>query len=67
MKLPLWRVAEFTGARGEFDQDLVAMGYSIDSRTLSAGDLCIAIEGERFDWHDYVQAALEKGAVAAIV
>jgi len=67
MKLPLWRVAEFTGARGEFDQDLVAMGYSIDSRTLSAGDLFIAIAGERFDGHDYVQAALEKGAVAAIV
>jgi UDP-N-acetylmuramoyl-tripeptide--D-alanyl-D-alanine ligase len=67
MKLPLWRVAEFTGARGEFDQDLVAMGYSIDSRTLSAGDLFIAIAGERFDGHDFVQAALEKGAVAAIV
>src|SRR5215813_216225 len=67
MKLPLWRVAEFAGAKGEFDQELVAMGYSIDSRTLSAGDLFIAIAGERFDGHDYVEAALEKGAVAAIV
>jgi UDP-N-acetylmuramoyl-tripeptide--D-alanyl-D-alanine ligase len=67
MKLPLWRVAEFTGAKGEFDQELVAMGYSIDSRTLSPGDLFIAIAGERFDGHDYVEAALEKGAVAAIV
>src|SRR5579859_3168732 len=67
MKLPLWRVAEFAGAKGESDQDLVAMGYSIDSRTLNAGDLFIAIEGERFDGHDYVQAALEKGAVAAVV
>jgi UDP-N-acetylmuramoyl-tripeptide--D-alanyl-D-alanine ligase len=67
MKLPLWRVAEFTGARGEFDQELVAMGYSIDSRTLNPGDLFIAIAGERFDGHDYGEAALEKGAVAAIV
>jgi len=67
MKLPLWRVAEFAEAKGEFDQELVAMGYSIDSRTLSAGDLFIAIAGERFDGHDYVAAALEKGAVAAIV
>ncbi len=67
MKLPLWRIAEFAGAKGDFDQDLVAMGYSIDSRTLNAGDLFIAIAGERFDGHDYVQAALEKGAVAAIV
>jgi UDP-N-acetylmuramoyl-tripeptide--D-alanyl-D-alanine ligase len=67
MKLPLWRVAEFAGAKGEFEQDLAAMGYSIDSRTLSQGDLFIAIAGERFDGHDYVEAALEKGAVAAIV
>ena len=67
MKLPLWRIAEFAGAKGEFDQELVAMGYSIDSRTLNSGDLFIAIAGERFDGHDYVQAALEKGAVAAIV
>jgi UDP-N-acetylmuramoyl-tripeptide--D-alanyl-D-alanine ligase len=43
------------------------MGYSIDSRTLTAGDLFIAIAGERFDGHEYVQTALEKGAVGAIV
>lgn len=67
MKLPLWRIAEFAGARGEIDQDAAAMGYSIDSRTLNPGDLFIALPGERFDGHDYVQAALEKGAVAAIV
>jgi len=67
MRLPLWRVAEFSGARGEFDQETVAMGYSIDSRTVSPGDLFIALKGERFDGHDYVQAALDGGAVAAIV
>jgi UDP-N-acetylmuramoyl-tripeptide--D-alanyl-D-alanine ligase len=67
MKLPLWRVAEFTAASGEFDQELVALGYSIDSRTLNPGDLFIALPGERFDGHDYVAAALEKGAVAALV
>jgi len=67
MKLPLWRIAEFVGAKGECDQEAVAMGYSIDSRTLNAGDLFIAIAGERFDGHQYVQAALEKGAVGAIV
>ncbi|MBZ5507359.1 MAG: UDP-N-acetylmuramoyl-tripeptide--D-alanyl-D-alanine ligase [Acidobacteriia bacterium] len=67
MKLPLWRIAEFVGAKGECDQESVAMGYSIDSRTLNPGDLFIAIAGERFDGHDYVEAALEKGAVGAIV
>ena len=67
MKLPLWRIAEFTGAQGAVDQEQVAMGYSIDSRSLQPGDLFIALQGDRFDGHDYVNAALEKGAVAAVV
>src|SRR5450432_1150833 len=67
MKLPLWRIAEFTGAQGAVDQELVAMGYSIDSRSLHAGDLFIALQGDRFDGHNYVNKALENGAVAAIV
>ena len=67
MKLPLWRIAEFAGAKGEFDQELVAMGYSIDSRTVTFGDLFIALPGERFDGHDFVVSALEKGAIAALV
>lgn len=67
MKLPLWRIAEFTGARGDFDPDLVATGYSIDSRTINPGDLFFAISGTRFDGHDYVKDALEKGAAAAVV
>lgn len=67
MKLPLWRIAEFTGASGDFDRETVAMGYSVDSRTIHPGDLFIALPGEQFDGHDYVAAALEKGAVAAMV
>jgi UDP-N-acetylmuramoyl-tripeptide--D-alanyl-D-alanine ligase len=67
MKLPLRRIAEFIGATGDFDREAFAMGYSIDSRTLNPGDLFFALAGDRFDGHDYVQAALEKGAVAAVV
>jgi len=69
MKLPLWRIAEFVAARGNFDQETVATGYSIDSRTLNPGDLFIALQGERFDGHDYVAAALreDRQAVAAVV
>lgn len=44
-----------------------ATGYSIDSRTLEAGDLFFAIQGERFDGHDFISAAQERGAVAAVV
>jgi UDP-N-acetylmuramoyl-tripeptide--D-alanyl-D-alanine ligase len=46
---------------------LVATGYSIDSRTVSRGDLFFAVRGERLDGHDYVDAAIERGAVAAVV
>ncbi len=67
MRLPLWRVAEFSGARGEVDQEMSVMGFSIDSRTVNPGEVFIAIKGERFDGHEYVKAAFENGAVAAIV
>jgi len=46
---------------------LIASGYSIDSRTLAPGELFFAIHGERFDGHDFVAAAFERGAVAALV
>ena len=45
----------------------LATGYSIDSRTVAAGDLFFAVRGERLDGHDYIAAALERGAVAAVV
>lgn len=40
---------------------------SLDSRSIRAGDLFIAIKGERYDGHDFVAAALARGAVGAIV
>jgi UDP-N-acetylmuramoyl-tripeptide--D-alanyl-D-alanine ligase len=42
-------------------------GCSIDSRTVSAGELFFAVRGERHDGHDFVEAALKRGAVAAVV
>jgi len=67
MKLPLARVAEFISATGDFDRQEIAQAYSIDSRTLQPGDLFFAVKGERLEGHDYVEKALERGAVAAVV
>jgi len=67
MKLALGQVADWIHADGEFDTSLEALGYSIDSRTIGAGDLFFAVKGERLDGHDYVATALAAGAVAAVV
>jgi UDP-N-acetylmuramoyl-tripeptide--D-alanyl-D-alanine ligase len=67
MKLTLSRIAEFVSAAGEFAPEDVAQGYSIDSRTLGPGQLFFAVKGERLDGHDFVESALERGAIAAVV
>jgi UDP-N-acetylmuramoyl-tripeptide--D-alanyl-D-alanine ligase len=67
MKLHLDRIAELLSATGEFDYKAVAQGYSIDSRTVRPGELFFAVKGERFDGHDFVEQALESGAVGAVV
>ncbi len=67
MKLPLSRVREFVQGVGEFDSELTAAGYSIDSRTIKPGELFFAVRGERLDGHDFVEAALQAGAVGAVV
>ncbi|HET7890243.1 MAG TPA: UDP-N-acetylmuramoyl-tripeptide--D-alanyl-D-alanine ligase [Candidatus Sulfotelmatobacter sp.] len=72
MKLTLAKIAEFISAANDVgssatSRDEAAQGYSIDSRTIGAGELFFAVQGERLNGHDYVDAALEKGAVAAVV
>jgi hypothetical protein len=41
-------------------------GVSTDSRAVATGDLFVAIVGERFDGHSYVEEAMRRGAVAAL-
>lgn len=66
MKLALGKIAEFISAEGTFPEE-EALGYSIDSRTIQPNELFFAVKGDRFDGHDFVQQALEKRAVAAVV
>ena len=40
-------------------------GVSTDSRAIAPGELFVALVGERFDGHDYVRQAMERGAAAA--
>jgi len=69
MKLPLSRIAEFIASvdHSPYDGESIAQGYSIDSRTVQAGELFFAVKGERLDGHDFVEQALSRGAIAAVV
>ncbi|MBV9759697.1 MAG: UDP-N-acetylmuramoyl-tripeptide--D-alanyl-D-alanine ligase [Acidobacteriaceae bacterium] len=67
MELSLAEIQEVTGVRVVGPAAGRVRGWSIDSRTIAPGDLFFAIKGERFDGHDFVEAALKKGAAAAVV
>ena len=41
--------------------------YSKDSRTIQPGDTYVAIRGERYDGHDFIQQAISKGAQGLVV
>ncbi len=49
----------------ELDFDLT--GVTIDSRKLCPGELFIALRGERFDGHDFIDQVIAKGAAAVVV
>ncbi|WDR05326.1 UDP-N-acetylmuramoyl-tripeptide--D-alanyl-D-alanine ligase [Devosia rhodophyticola] len=60
-------IFEATGARAK-DAALTSINsISIDSRELGSDALFVAIKGDRFDGHDFVETALTNGAVAALV
>jgi UDP-N-acetylmuramoyl-tripeptide--D-alanyl-D-alanine ligase len=73
MKLTLAEAAIGAGAVLEAPASVAHAGslevsaYSIDSRTVGAGALFFAVRGERLDGHDFVEAALARGTIAAVV
>ena len=70
MTQPLYTIAEIlaaTGGSSDLAPDISINSVSIDSRELGPDALFVAIKGDRFDGHDFVDKALENGAVAALV
>ena len=71
MTTSLYTVAEILAATGGHAPDLDPVtpidSISIDSRELGPNALFVAIRGDRFDGHDFVDTALANGATAALV
>jgi UDP-N-acetylmuramoyl-tripeptide--D-alanyl-D-alanine ligase len=66
-----WTAVEVRKALGEEpgrgDDSVVFSGVSTDTRALTQGSLFVALRGERFDAHEFLEQAAEKGATAAVV
>ncbi|HEY0403225.1 MAG TPA: UDP-N-acetylmuramoyl-tripeptide--D-alanyl-D-alanine ligase [Blastococcus sp.] len=67
IELTLAEVAALTGGALTGAADAAVTGaVTLDSRTVAAGDLFVAVAGERVDGHHFLPAAAAAGAVAAI-
>jgi UDP-N-acetylmuramoyl-tripeptide--D-alanyl-D-alanine ligase len=64
--MSLHEAASATAARTS-GADVRFSGVSTDSRSIKAGELFVALRGERFDGHEFLTAVHARGAAAAIV
>ena len=64
MLLTLKQISDATN--GKTTSFAEVTGISTDTRTINKGDLYIALRGERFDGHDYIDKAFENGAAAVL-
>jgi UDP-N-acetylmuramoyl-tripeptide--D-alanyl-D-alanine ligase len=70
MNLTGSEIAQATGGEwipAESGERLVVVNCSTDTRTIQPGDIFIALKGERFDGHQYVGTAIERGATGLVV
>ena len=65
----LSEVVQWTGADpvGRLQPDRALQAVATDSRSVAEGELFVALRGEHFDGHDFVEAAFARGACAAVV
>ncbi|TCS36929.1 UDP-N-acetylmuramoyl-tripeptide--D-alanyl-D-alanine ligase [Paucimonas lemoignei] len=47
-------------------QDVAVAGVSTDSRNVAAGNLFVALKGERFDAHEFLEQVAAQGAAAVV-
>src|SRR5215469_7949368 len=66
--LKLSQIAQLAGASlSSGDGTIVINRVSTDSRTIKPGELFVALRGENFDGHDFIEAGAKAGATGALV
>jgi UDP-N-acetylmuramoyl-tripeptide--D-alanyl-D-alanine ligase len=66
--LTVSEIAQFAGATlSSGDGTVVINKVSTDSRTIKPGELFVALHGENFEGHDFVEAGAKAGATGALV
>jgi len=67
MNLKVSDIIKATGGRGQDIQDSSISGISIDTRSIKKGEAFLAIKGDRFDGHNFLNEAVLKGASCLIL
>src|SRR5438105_15511294 len=66
--LSILQIVDFAGAKLEQgDGDTSIERISTDSRTIKKGEFFVALRGENFDGHKFVEATAKSGGAGAIV
>src|SRR5947199_8684865 len=66
--LPLSQIAQWAGGSlSSGDGTILIDKVSTDSRTIKRGELFVALRGENFDGHNFVETVATAGATGAIV
>ena len=68
--MSLWSLNEIHNAlncKNSINQNFSFSNISIDTRTLEKGSLFIPIKGEKFDGHNFINKAYQKGAIASLI
>ncbi|WEV41138.1 UDP-N-acetylmuramoyl-tripeptide--D-alanyl-D-alanine ligase [Lactobacillus sp. ESL0684] len=65
MKMQLAEIAKAINATCEGDEQIIVTSVAFDSRKIAAGGLFVPLEGQR-DGHDFINSAINNGAVATL-
>ena len=67
-RLSIFQIAKLAeGERAAGDGNVYVDKISTDSRTLKSGELFVALRGENFDGHNFIESAAKAGAAGAMV